>query len=63
MNSLHAAIMCILVSKKTNLPENPRTIEARFRGRPLNLTVVQLNVPTSCNLEEEIIQLFVDPED
>ena len=44
-------------------PVNPRIMAARFRGKPLNITVIQVYAPPAESSEEEIEEFYEKLED
>ena len=44
-------------------PKNDRMISVRFQGKPFNITVIQLYVPTSNAEETEVEQFYEDLQD
>src|SRR5207245_11451073 len=44
-------------------PVSSRIIVARFGGQPINLTVIQVNAPTSDSSEEELDKFYFDLEE
>ena len=44
-------------------PVNSRIIAARFKGRPLNITVVQVYAPTADSTEDDIERFYEQLED
>ena len=43
--------------------KNDRTISVCFRGKPFNITVIQIHAPTSNTEEAEVEQLYEDRQD
>ena len=44
-------------------PKNDRMISVRFRGKPFNITVIQVYAPTSNAEEAEVEQFYEDLQD
>ena len=44
-------------------PKNNRVISVRFRGKPFNITVIQVYAPTSNAEEAEVEQFYEDLQD
>ena len=45
------------------ISKNDRMISVRFQGKPLNITVIQVYVPTSNAEEAEVEQFYEDLQD
>ena len=43
--------------------KNDRKISVRFKGKPLNITVIQVYDPTSNAEEAEVERFYEDPQD
>ena len=43
--------------------KNDRMISVRFQGKPFNIMVIQLDVPTNNAEEAEVEQFYEDPQD
>ena len=43
--------------------QNDRMISVRFRGKPFNITVIQVNAPTSNTEEAEVERFYEDLQD
>ena len=43
--------------------KNDRMISLRFQGKPFNITVIQVYIPTSNTEEAEVEQFYKDPQD
>ena len=43
--------------------KNDRMIFVRFQGKPFNITVIQVYVPTSNSKEAEVVQFYEDLQD
>ena len=43
--------------------KNDRMVNVRFQGKPFNITVIQVYVPTTDSEEAEVDQFYEDLED
>ena len=52
-----------LKNKQINKQKKPRMISVRFQGKPFNIMVIQVYVPTSNTEEAEVEQFYEDLQD